>query len=714
MFLSPFFLIAAAAGAAVPLILHLMQTRKRAKLPFPTLRFLRAARKQSSRRIKIENFLLWLIRTLIMIAIGMAFAMPILRNRGFSWLGEAPRDIAIVIDASYSMHYDTGRETVWDKALDAARSLIEELPEGDRFCLFLAREQPEALVAAPIGDKEEGLSRLKDLPHRYGPSQLAPALVAAANALRKDGGRRELELHVLTDNQALPWESFDSGKPGARPAPWNPDLLDGSTGLFVTALGVPAPRNTAPAAVDLQPPVVRPGSAARVSASLNRTGESVRTTVTLFIDDEERARRSVEPGAPPPEFLLPPLPLGIHTGRIETPRDNLSLDDSFHFLVRVEEQPPALCVGAMDDTLFLRTALQAAAGDGETVPPVIPPDQLASEPLRDYSCLFLCNALPVTGQAVEAVEAYVRAGGLLVLFPGNNASPDDYRPWNCLPGVPDSVTEVPVSLRRRTLAWDQPRHPMVRPLRESAGIPPLAVRRSLAWEHLHDHAARLVSMGPGRPFLLERPFGDGRVLMFAVAADRSWSDFPLSPFYLPLLAQCVDFGAGLGARPPCHWTASSLPLTGLVREIPRGATLEGPGKISVPIRRTTSNTRPLHVAEDLAVPGIYRLAPPSRPGTTPVLAVNLPRRESDLTPVSLDELPARLGVDHLYVATSIEELRRAIREHRVGRTFGEHLLWAALALVVVEFFYANALLRKSPRQSAILETGPAGRIAGHP
>ena len=63
MFLSPFFLIAAGIGASVPLLLHLMQNRKKIQLPFPTLRFLKLAEKHSSRKVRLENFLLWFLRS---------------------------------------------------------------------------------------------------------------------------------------------------------------------------------------------------------------------------------------------------------------------------------------------------------------------------------------------------------------------------------------------------------------------------------------------------------------------------------------------------------------------------------------------------------------------------------------------------------------------------------------------------------------------------
>ena len=116
MFLSPFFLIFAGIGAAIPLVLHLMQNKRKVQLPFPTLRFLKLAEKSNSKRIRLENFLLWLIRTLIMALLGLAFAMPMIRSSGLGWLGDSPRDVAIVLDASYSMGYHAGRGTVWEKA----------------------------------------------------------------------------------------------------------------------------------------------------------------------------------------------------------------------------------------------------------------------------------------------------------------------------------------------------------------------------------------------------------------------------------------------------------------------------------------------------------------------------------------------------------------------------------------------------------------------
>ena len=47
-----------------------------------------------------------------------------------------------------------------------------------------------------------------------------------------------------------------------------------------------------------------------------------------------------------------------------------------------------------------------------------------------------------------------------------------------------------------------------------------------------------------------------------------------------------------------------------------------------------------------------------------------------------------------------DPLERLVEEHRVGRAYGEHLLWAAFLLVVAEFFLANALVRKGDANTA--------------
>jgi hypothetical protein len=78
-FLAPLFL-AGAAAIAVPILLHLIRRTEREKLPFSSLMFLQSTPPQITRRSRLENIFLLLLRCLAFALIAMAFARPYLQQ----------------------------------------------------------------------------------------------------------------------------------------------------------------------------------------------------------------------------------------------------------------------------------------------------------------------------------------------------------------------------------------------------------------------------------------------------------------------------------------------------------------------------------------------------------------------------------------------------------------------------------------------------------
>lgn len=706
-FLTPIFLWAGIA-ATIPLILHFIQSRRTTCVPFSTIRFLKLAESKSSRRIRMEHFILWLLRTLLLLLLAAAFAMPMLRTKNLgSFLGRAHRDVAIVIDMSYSMNYVTGRETVWDKAIEAAVAVVEGLSDQDRLCVFLADENGTPLIEQLSGDREAAIGRLKDLRPGTTSSRLGPAVTAANDALKEEARRREREIHIITDNQALPWNSFER---------WDAADLAERTTVFVSLLGVPNPENTAPLDVQVDPPVIMADMPVSIDVSLTGSGAARDSTVTLYVDGREIARRAVSREGDTPgdvRFTIPPLGPGSHAARVETPTDNLSVDDSFYFLMRTRDHLPTLCVGSADATLFLRLALEAGSEDGSGIGvKTIAPEALAAESLSAYACLFLCDALPLPGQEVMQVEQYVRGGGLLAVLPGDHARVEDYAVWRCLPGLPAAIADVPLSERTRLLRWRKPHHPLVRALRQGIGTPVVAIRRRLTWTDLEEDTEVLITAGAEEPFLMSRPFGHGRVLCLSVSANRSWSDFPLSPYYLPLAHQVVQVAAGMGRFSHYLWATDSLPLEDHLPEATLDSSLRDPEGGKVSVRSAIVDGKTILHAEELALPGIYTLTTSVQPSPEPALAVNIPRQESVLTPVDPVDIPDILGIGDVVLAHDKTDLLRRIEEHRVGRTFGETLLWLALVVAVAEVVYGNFLVRNVPKLSDFLHIDAAGKVGG--
>jgi hypothetical protein len=260
------------------------------------------------------------------------------------------------------------------------------------------------------------------------------------------------------------------------------------------------------------------------------------------------------------------------------------------------------------------------------------------------------------------------------------------------------------------LRWTNPRHPVLAALPiDDANAPVVTILRTLQWEKTLAADRVLAVAGADSPFLLAQRHGKGQALLFAVSADRAWSTFPLSPFFLPFAHQMALTGAGsVGERP---WVASarSLPLAEHVRGMRPDSALYGPDDAPVVIRRSLAQGAESLLAEDLFAPGIYRLDRAGA-GREPALAVNVDRAESNLTRVEKNRIPEWLGSKQVVVSESVDELLRQVRDHRVGRTFGENMLWLAFVLAVVEVLYANRKGRAGPTLSEALDLQPSGRL----
>ena len=68
------------AAASVPIVIHLLNRRKFREVPWAAMRFLLAAIRKNRRRIRIEQWLLLAIRTLMVLLVVTAMAKPFLET----------------------------------------------------------------------------------------------------------------------------------------------------------------------------------------------------------------------------------------------------------------------------------------------------------------------------------------------------------------------------------------------------------------------------------------------------------------------------------------------------------------------------------------------------------------------------------------------------------------------------------------------------------
>ena len=644
-FLNVLFL-AGLAGAALPVAIHLLNRERPRTQPFGWIALLDRAHRSETRRFRLREILLLILRGLLCALLALAFARPFFA--GDPAEGAAlPDHAAIVLDVSGSMRAGPR----WEAARRQAAALVDRQPEGARVCLIAAARAPRiaadftedhAAVRAAVGGLEPG----------YESTDLGAAFRLAEARLRaSEAGRRSL--FVISDHQAAGWEALDLGD---RAAPGiEVELLDAGGGEANAA--VAGLRST-----------LSDGEVG-VAARLRNYGPDPRElTVRLAVEGEvvDTRRARVPPRSAVDlafEDVLAGRPgAGAAGAWVEIDDGTLEADDRRYLALEGPSRHRALCVGGTspgEAAFFLMRALNPWGrphGDVER-PRAVRPSALTAAALDGADVVFLAGTGRLPAAALPGLRAFVEAGGGLVVSSGKEGVPDL---GDLLPAVPEGRVQVSEEEEGFALLTGiDYGHPLFTPFR-SGRRGDFGQVRVFAYTRLRvpDAAGVLMRFDGGDPALVEREAGAGRVLLFASSFDTSWTDLPKKALFAPFLHQVM----GYLSRP---------------RQAATGEYLVG--------------HRPEAGGEVYDRPGLF-----TEEGGPRLVAVNVDPRESDLRRADLDEILRRLqpqpGEDPApdpgepdLAGPGADESLQLERQQRLWWW----LMWAVLGLALGEMALAN-------------------------
>src|SRR5438132_7240858 len=156
--------LAVAAGAAsIPIIIHLLNRNRFRVVTWAAMRFLLAAQRKNTRRMRLEQLILLAVRTLLVLflVLAMASVMPWAEELWFRLFPDSAVQAAtgsrrthkiLVLDGSFSMALRIGETTCFERARSLAGQLVQESPAGDGFSLVLMAAPARRLVPEPSED----------------------------------------------------------------------------------------------------------------------------------------------------------------------------------------------------------------------------------------------------------------------------------------------------------------------------------------------------------------------------------------------------------------------------------------------------------------------------------------------------------------------------------------------------------------------------------
>ena len=686
---------------ALPVLIHLLNRIRYRRVRWAAMAFLLSSERRAVRRARLQQLLLMILRTLLLAAALLALAQPIFRGGLARFLG-AEGHVAVLLDASASMAAADASGAAFARAKTIAADAVRSLPGGARATAGRFAVDYDSPFAAPVADTAAAAAMIESFKLTGGRGDVPRALRRAAESLAAAGGGGVVWL--LTDMQASGWRTDDEG---AWTAVRRAFAQAGNPRLLLTNPAPEVRANVSVEAVRFSPAILSAGDQPRVTVTLNAHGAGGTTTsASLFFDGKHVDARTVSlsgHGGGEVVFHLPALTAGVHTAAVQLNPDMLPGDDRYDFLIHTDTRIPVLLVdGAPSEapfsaaSAFLALALEPSASGftGRSVFGLrtIPLPELSPAALTGMAAVFLAGVRAPSEAAMTCLRAYAEAGGLVVIFPPQDAAAAARNEVDFtgvqFQGVIHAEEDQPVRV-----AWVSPNHPATKHL-AAEGVGRAEIKRMFKLSP-RAPASAIAATDRGDLFLVQTQVGKGKCCCFAVSAQLDCSDLPLNSAFLPLLHRLALNHLAEIREPPAREVFSELrfplPAGGCRVATPDGRLLPATRLADDPGRASFSETEQA---------GLYRLVTNENGASaetgTPLAALNVPREETEIERIAPERIRALLA------GTRVSFLAEPGSAPALGggdvhsATSGFALAALAFALLLGETLLAWSLRRPAP------------------
>ena len=560
--LNPFTIWAtlAAIGVAVPIIIHLLYRKNRKETDWAAMELLRRALVVRSGQIKLEDFIILLLRCLTLLLLAAALLRPILKDSDL--IGDQKVGMVVAIDDSLSMNH--GATTRFENAIEKARQVIGTSQPGDKISIVFLNERsiddPNKIPLRAADYDPTKINSILDEAKKSGASNHQSNLENSIPLLKEMSEEMKAgtkEIHIITDAQQSDWNGLSSEAKGM--------LAEIPASIYILPVNSENDDNRSITSLKYVSGSLNNSGVARFEATVKNFGTNDANSGNIeFYQDGNLVQRDtlgvIDSGSSKVIAFLAnynkPGDLSI-TAKIS--KDNLSEDNSRNTVVNVRPSISVLCAtdsaneglgNSTNSLFFLENALRLRSSDEEAGIQVTSVDSsdLTLETFNNYDVIILANVSSPSIEIANRLKTFTEKGGSLILFAGENINAEKYGQTF---GTP-SQSILPAIIGNKKTATEENEN--LYSLDVPTSDHPLAtVIRSMSEEMINDAKIKsLVELQPTQgsqvilslvedksPVLVSKEVGNGSVILCSTSADRSWSDMVLHPIYAIMIQQAV-------------------------------------------------------------------------------------------------------------------------------------------------------------------------------
>ena len=678
--LAPLFLMAL-GGLALPLILHLVRRTPKGKQQFSSLMFLSPTPPRLTRRSRLDQVLLLLMRLAALALLAFAFARPFLRENSLLAVTDLQqRRVALLIDTSASMR----RGDLWKQALAAAEKELDGLAPQDEVALYTFADRVQNIVGFPTDGKVVSTApadvvrqALKQVELTWSAGDMGSAIttLAAELAAANDVAQSHAipQLVVISDfqrgNRVDALQGFE----------WPQDVRVVPRQLAL--------KQTSNATLQFLPPEAdKADDEPRVRVSNAADSLTDQFFVRWFDPKEPNGTAGEVPVYVPPSqsrvIRLPRQPSNLTADRLMLRGDAQDFDNTFYVVPPRQQQIALAYFGddTADDPAGLQYYLRLATAD---------------DPLRQVSFTALKSdaafpmnapqivvATNISNSSQQSLQTYVEQGGVLLCVPKDHSAAASLT--TLIPGL----EVLPAKTERKEndfqlLGEINFADPIFQPF---ANPRYNDFTRIHFWQHravklpAETKIRVLARFDNGDPWLLETSLGKGRIWAMTSGWQPDDSQLAVSSKFLPLVGSLLDQACGASRALAAGIVNAPVALP---RDRTAGLIVQSPSGEKELIATDATEFR------ETNEPGIYQAASGQLDFR---FAVNVAASESDTTPLPVEQLE-QLGLKIGQSVTAAERLNRERQrrdtELESRQQFWRWLVIGCLSILILETWWAS-------------------------
>jgi len=199
---------------------------------------------------------------------------------------------------------------------------------------------------------------------------------------------------------------------------------------------------------------------------------------------------------------------------------------------------------------------------------------------------------------------------------------------------------------------------------------------------------QIISLRNGKPFLVEKSTGKGKVFLSTSGIEERWSDLAFSTIFVPIITRSIIYlSSSLPMNTKNVTVGDKIILSRNVGNLSAKYHVEKPTGENIFILPEVKEEKVKLILPRAEIPGIYRFY--SGKVLIGIRAANIDPGESDFRFITKREIEKNFSKNHVKVVEENESLKSIVSRARWGRELWREALLLSLIVLVLEMVIAK-------------------------